>query len=102
MTTYILNISNKAKKQPDIERFKRLYNNGQDALLVKYVDDVLDNGFVFTKDDNLITKVVDMRKDAIDKDLKSQVMKERKIIKEGAISSKDTSMTKGAKPYEPK
>lgn len=101
MTTYILNIYKKAKKKPDIERFKRLYNNGQDGLIIRYTDEEIDKGFIITKEDNLIEKVADFKKDILDADMKARIIKQKKIIKDGARYSNDTSLTKGAKPYEP-
>lgn len=103
MSTYIMTINNKAKISPkEIEKHRKNYVNGQDGFIVAYTDEDLGSrGFVIKRDDNLVTKYVEMKKVKIDDDIKAQITKEKKIIKQGGISSKDTSVTKGEKPYEP-
>ena len=77
MSTYIMTISNTSKKKisdSEIERHKSNYLSGQDGFMIMYTDENLPNGFVITKDDNLMKYVIDKKKVTLDKDLKATIL----------------------------
>ena len=102
MTTYIMTINTDADiEQSVIDRFKRLYSNNQDSFIITYSEDKYPNGFAITKDDNIVATAITSKKIDVTGDVKKEIFKQNKIIKDGARYSKDTSVTKGDKPYGP-
>jgi len=104
MSTYILTISTKYYvPEGKVKQIIANHENGQDVVLTEYTDDDIQGGFTVTKDDNLAEKVVAAKpKIKVDKKVKKAIYRQSKIVKDGAKYSKDTSITKGVKPYEPK
>jgi len=101
MATIIMTISNSAKvADAVIDRQRKNYDNGRDAFIVQYTEAFIPNGFTITKDDNLVEhiKTIDKTSDEI----RGQIYKQAKHIKDGAKFSRDTTILKGEKPYEPR
>uniref|UniRef100_A0A6H1ZD70 Uncharacterized protein n=1 Tax=viral metagenome TaxID=1070528 RepID=A0A6H1ZD70_9ZZZZ len=101
MATIIMTISNdKIIPQAEIDRHRANYSNNRDAFVVQYTDAFIPNGYVITKDDNLVEHIKDIDKSGID--IKREIYKQAQHIKDGAKYSRDSSVLKGEKPYEPK
>lgn len=100
---YILTISNNSNLKPEfIAELKQRHQTEQEPVVTRYVDEDLPNGFVITKDDNLFDGVAKTYPEIIkDKDAKRIIHEQRRIIKENAKFSKDTSITDNEKPYKP-
>jgi hypothetical protein len=100
MPTIIMTISTQViVPQAEIERHRQNYANSHHSFVIKYTDGFIPNGYVITKDDNLLEKVPGIDKE--DVKVRQQIYDQELKIKDGAKYSRDTSILKGEKPYEP-
>jgi len=105
MSTFIIYIGKDSKgKEPAqevIDEVIRRHRTEQDSVIIKKIDQKLDGGFDVVKEDDTVTNVLKRDSD-IDKSLNyiaiKDKAKEAKIIKDGAVHSHDTTVTKGVKP----
>lgn len=103
---YILTVSKvNPPEEKVLERLERIHTNPNLEVARKYVDEEMPNGFTIAKEDNFLGYMMRTDKDLrLSAGLKhtSIVAKERVFLKKQAKYSGDTSLTEGAKPFEPK
>jgi len=106
MGVYILYLGQNNKlSQKQVDEMVSRHENQQDTVLVKPVDEIIENGFKIIRQDDTAANVLKRDSEAAKKSVDLRVMeklaKEKKIIAEGGKASGDTSVTKGVKPYKP-
>ena len=100
MATIIMTISDQVKiPQKEIDRHKSNYNNNRDSFIIQHIDAFIPNGYTITKEDNLVEHIKTLD---VDDSVRSEIYKQAQHIKDGAKYSRDTSVLKGEKPYEPR
>ena len=107
MATFIIYLGQNNKlSEKKVNELVLKHETPQDTVLVKPVDEIIENGFKVIREDDTVENVLKRDTEAAKKSIDHRVMaklaKERKIVKDGAKASGDTSITKGAKPYKPK
>ena len=104
MSTFKLYINKDANIEEDIlQSIEDNHRTPQDEVIRIYVDKFIPKGFEIIRDDNMLESVVKSEKDNIDESkYQGLIRKQKAFLKEQARYSMDTSLTEGAKPYEPK
>ena len=100
MATIIMTISNQVIVPKEvIERHRKNYSNNRDAFIIQQTDAFIPNGYTITKEDNLVEHIPGL--DRSDISVAKEIYKQAQHIKDGAKYSRDVSVLKGEKPYEP-
>ena len=91
-----------APSDKTINRMIAIHETPQDVVLVKHTENMFPNGYVVLREDDIAQSIIMREEITTDFKTKQKASKQYSHVKDGAKYSNDTSLTKGAKKYEPK